>query len=130
MEDKPEIDRKQIWQDIIAFIETRFGKRPDLDALLFIIGMRELGHLKESNFKKDDKVSLMHIATCKILSYSDHYELVGTDDDGWPHWKLKIHCQIWHFWNKKLIFANTSLNILSTNRFYEILIKLHRYYRP
>ena len=31
----------------------------------------------------------MHIATCKILSYSDHYELIGTDDDGWPHWKLK-----------------------------------------
>jgi hypothetical protein len=89
MEEKPDLDRKQIWLDIIAFIEKRFGKRPDLDALLFIIGMRELGHLKESNFKKDDKVSLMHIATCKILSYSDHYELVGTDDDGWPHWKLK-----------------------------------------
>ena len=51
MENKPELDRKQIWQDIIAFIETRFGKRPDLDALLFIIGMRELGNLNESNFK-------------------------------------------------------------------------------
>ena len=51
MEEKPDLDRKQIWQDIIAFIEKRFGKRPDLDALLFIIGMRELGHLKESNFK-------------------------------------------------------------------------------
>ncbi|MEZ4805650.1 MAG: hypothetical protein R2852_09250 [Bacteroidia bacterium] len=81
-------DRKQIWQDILKFMEDRFGKKPNMDAMLFIIGMRELGHLYETNFKKDDKVSLMHIATCKILSYSDHYQLVGTDKDGWPHWQL------------------------------------------
>lgn len=84
-----ETDRKQAWQDILAFMTKRFGKKPDMDALLFIIGMRELGHLNERNFKKDDKVSLMHIATCKVLSYSGHYELVGADEDGWPHWELK-----------------------------------------
>jgi hypothetical protein len=84
-----ERDRKQAWQDILDFMTKRFGKRPDMDALLFIIGMRELGHLNEKNFKKDDKVSLMHIATCKVLSYSGHYELVGSDEDGWPHWELK-----------------------------------------
>jgi len=84
-----EIDRKQTWQDILAFMTERFGKKPDMDAILFIIGMRELGHLNENNFKKDDKVSLMHIATCKVLSYSDHYELIGADADGWPHWELK-----------------------------------------
>jgi hypothetical protein len=89
MEINKETDRKQIWQDILAFMTERFGKKPDLDALLFIIGMRELGHLYENNFKKDDKVSLMHIATCKILSYSGHYELIGTDKDGWPHWELR-----------------------------------------
>jgi hypothetical protein len=84
-----EKDRKQIWQDILAFMTERFGKQPDMDALLFIIGMRELGMLSETNFKKDDKVSLMHIATCKVLSYSGHYELMGADKDGWPHWELK-----------------------------------------
>jgi hypothetical protein len=83
-----ELDRKQVWQDILKFMEDRFGKKPNMDAILFIIGMRELGHLYENNFKKDDKVSLMHIATCKLLSYSDHYQLVGTDKDGWPHWQL------------------------------------------
>ena len=84
-----EQDRQKIWQDILSFVQERFGKRPDMNALLFIIGMRELGHLKERNFKKDDKVSLMHIATCKILSYSGHYELMGMDEEGWPHWELK-----------------------------------------
>lgn len=84
-----EEDRQKIWQDILNFVQERFGKRPDMNALLFIIGMRELGRLQEKNFRKDDKVGLMHIATCKILSYSGHYELVGTDEDGWPHWELK-----------------------------------------
>lgn len=82
-------DRQKIWQDILNLVQERFGKRPDMNALLFIIGMRELGHLGEKNFRKDDKVSLMHIATCKILSYSGHYELVGMDEEGWPHWELK-----------------------------------------
>ena len=30
----------------------------------------------------------MHIAICKVLSYSGFYRLEGHDDDGWPHWKL------------------------------------------
>lgn len=81
-------DRLQIWQNILHFIRSRFGKKPDMDAILFIIGMRELGMISEKPFKKDDKVSLMHIATCKILSYSGHYKLTGTDQDGWPVWEL------------------------------------------
>ena len=32
----------------------------------------------------------MHIATCKILSYSGYYEHVGTDQNGWPAWKNVI----------------------------------------
>ncbi|NQW42108.1 MAG: hypothetical protein HQ463_01575 [Bacteroidetes bacterium] len=76
------------WKKIIAFVETNFNKKPDMNALLFLIGMRELGNIPENNFKKDDKVSLMHIAICKILSYSGHYELKGKDDEGWPHWEL------------------------------------------
>lgn len=89
MEINNDTDRKLIWQEILRFMTKRFGKQPDMDAMLFIIGMRELGHITEKNFKKDDKVALMHIATCKLLSYSGHYELIGTDKDGWPHWELK-----------------------------------------
>jgi hypothetical protein len=82
-------ERTALWHQILQFMTENFGKKPDMNAILFIIGMRELGFLDESNFKKDDKVSLMHIAMCKILSYSDHYELLGTDSEGWPHWELK-----------------------------------------
>ena len=39
-------------------------------------------------FTKEEKVDLMHIAVCKLLSQSGYYELEGIDQDGWPHWKL------------------------------------------
>jgi hypothetical protein len=38
----------------------------DLNAVLFLIGVQELGqHARE--FKKDEKVALMHIAICVVL---------------------------------------------------------------
>ncbi len=81
-------DETAIWKKITDFVEENFKKKPDMNAILFLIGMRELGHLTDNNFKKSEKVDLMHIAVCKILSYSGHYELEGADAEGWPHWKL------------------------------------------
>ncbi|MCK9480947.1 MAG: hypothetical protein M0R38_04185 [Bacteroidia bacterium] len=76
------------WGQLTDFIANRFDhKNPDLNAILFIIGIRELGTISDSNFSKDEKVMLLHIATCKILSYSGYYELEGIDSDGWPRWK-------------------------------------------
>lgn len=71
-------------------IETRFsnltGKKPDLNGMLFLIGVQELGKGIKS-FSKEEKQDLMHIAICKILSQSGFFELEGYDKDGWPHWK-------------------------------------------
>jgi len=74
------------WKEVISIIENRFGKKPDMNALLFIIGMRELGELREK-FSKEEKVKLMHIAVCRLFSISGYYELKGTDQKGWPHWE-------------------------------------------
>lgn len=75
------------WQQIIQKIQKDFNKTPDVNAILFLIGMREYG-LPKAKFTKEEKVSLMHIAVCRLLSKSGYYELEGHDDDGWPHWKL------------------------------------------
>jgi hypothetical protein len=77
------------WKAIMAYFHDQFGKKPDLNAILFIIGMREWGSLQEEHFSKEDKVMLFHIAVCKILSYSGYYSLEGRDLDGWPVWKLQ-----------------------------------------
>ena len=60
-------------------------KTKDLNSTLFLIGVQELGiGLRTSQEEKQD---LMHIAICKVLSYSDYYELKGLDEQGWPHWQ-------------------------------------------
>ena len=60
---------------------------PDLNTVLFLIGMQELGRWKKG-FSKEEKQDLMHIAICKVLSLAGYYELEGLDEQGWPHWKL------------------------------------------
>ena len=60
---------------------------PDLNAILFLIGIQELGQLKE-NFTKEEKQDLMHIAVCRLLSEEGYYEFAGLDADGWPHYKM------------------------------------------
>ena len=74
------------WQKIRKFMNEQFGKDPDMNAMLFIIGLRELGSLK-SKFSKEEKVKLMHIAVCRLFSSSGYYRLEGLDENGWPHWK-------------------------------------------
>ncbi|MFY0600948.1 MAG: hypothetical protein JXR03_14835 [Cyclobacteriaceae bacterium] len=86
---KKDLDLEVNWQKLLRRLEAEIGKKPkDLNAVLFLIGVQELGR-GAKNFSKEEKQDLMHIATCKILSLSDFYELEGLDEEGWPHWKVK-----------------------------------------
>ncbi|MCB0688718.1 MAG: hypothetical protein KDC53_19400 [Saprospiraceae bacterium] len=60
-------------------------KLPDLQAILYLVGIQELGLLK-NRYTKEEKQDLMHIAVCKLLSFEGYYEFVGRDQDGWPHY--------------------------------------------
>jgi len=81
----PKSDIQEQFRQVQLRIYRQFKKNPDLDALLFLIGMRELGTVKEK-FTKEEKQDLMHIANCRLLSYEGYFELDGLDKDGWPHW--------------------------------------------
>lgn len=59
---------------------------PDLNAILFLIGIQELGRWKPV-FTKEEKQDLMHIAVCQLMSADGYYEFVGRDDEGWPHYQ-------------------------------------------
>lgn len=76
------------WDKVIKRLEAVFGKEPDLNAVLFLIGVQEYGKGAEY-FSKEQKQDLMHIGTCKVLSLSGYYELEGLDSDGWPIWHTK-----------------------------------------
>jgi hypothetical protein len=79
-------DLQQRWWDLEAELAERFGKKPDLETILFLIGIQEFGQLK-NKFTKEQKQDLMHIAVCSLLTQSGYYELEGKDSDGWPHFK-------------------------------------------
>jgi hypothetical protein len=82
-----ELSLDQKWDSLLSKLQEMVGKRPaDLDAVLFLIGVQELGQGVRT-FSKEQKQDLMHIATCKVLSYAGIYELEGLDQDGWPHWQ-------------------------------------------
>lgn len=76
------------WQQLEQQLTTRFGKTPNLEAILFLIGIQELGQDKKK-FTKEQKQDLMHVAVCTLLSQSGYYEPEGRDKDGWPHFKEK-----------------------------------------
>lgn len=77
---------KAKWYRIVFELKKSFGKKPDMNGILFLVGMRELGEVRE--FAKQEKMDLMHIATCKLLSYEGYYSFSHTDSEGWPHYNL------------------------------------------
>lgn len=86
---KKDLDSEIKWQNLLKNLEEIIGKKPgDLNSVLFLIGVQELGK-GVKQFTKEEKRDLMHIAICKVLSFSGFYELEGLDEAGWPHWKVK-----------------------------------------
>ena len=77
-------DLQTRWWNLEAKLVERFDKKPDLETILFLIGIQEFGGIKEK-FTKEQKQDLMHVAVCKVLSQSGYYILEGHDPDGWPH---------------------------------------------
>ncbi len=81
---------KENWEQVVSIISEKFadGDRLDLDAIIYLIGVQELG-VGAKKFKKDEKLNLMHIAICRLLEPYGYYEFDYFDDDGWPHYKTK-----------------------------------------
>lgn len=82
-----ELDLSTRWARFERQWQARFGKVPNLEGIIFLIGVRELGRTPQE-FEKEEKVDLMHIAICRLLSISGYYKLTHLDQDGWPHWEL------------------------------------------
>ena len=74
------------WLKLRIKLKERFRIKPDLDGVLFLIGVQELG-AGPQKFTKEQKQDLMHIAICTLLSRSGYYVLEGHDEQGWPHFR-------------------------------------------
>ena len=74
------------WWKLEEKLVERFGKKPDMEAILFLIGIQETGNV-QSKFTKEQKQDLMHVAVCTLLAQSGYYEVEKFDEEGWPHFK-------------------------------------------
>ena len=79
---------KERWDLVVEKLSIQFadGDRLDLDSIIYLIGVQELGQIHR-DYKKDHKLDLMHIAICRLLEPFGYYEFEFYDVDGWPHYK-------------------------------------------
>ena len=75
------------WAQVEKMVEERFNEKLDAQTILFVIGLQELG-MGMKVYKKEEKLDIIHIGVCTVLSPYGYYKLIGNDDDGWPHFKI------------------------------------------
>lgn len=77
------------WLRVRHYVKDNLDRTvlPDLQAVLFLIGIQELGNTGVE-FTKEEKQDLMHVAVCTLFSEDGYYEFEGRDQDGWPHFKV------------------------------------------
>lgn len=74
------------WEEMKQKIESRIGKRPkDLNAVLYLIGIQELGRIKR--FEKEEKQDLINLGLTTILSLGGFFKFSHLDEEGWPHYE-------------------------------------------
>ena len=81
--DKPSLNKQ--WHSLrMSFLET-LGKKPDINAFLFIIGIEQCGIIKDA-FSKEEKQDLIHVAVAGFLCKDGYFSYEGKDASGWPHY--------------------------------------------
>ena len=85
-----DIQLKERWQELVEKLSDQFadGDLLELDAIIYLVGIQELGQYHKQ-YKKDDKIDLMHIAICRLLEPYGYYEFSHFDEDSWPHYTIK-----------------------------------------
>ena len=72
------------WGKVESFVEKRFGEPMLIQEIVFVIGLQELG-MNFQTYSKEQKIDIMHIGVCSILTPFGYYKFEGLDQDGWPH---------------------------------------------
>lgn len=72
------------WEVLEQWLAARFGKTPDIEGILFLVGIQARGRGFEPELEKDAKQSLIMEGTYHAFAALGIYEHVGMEADG--HW--------------------------------------------
>ncbi|MFM7565551.1 MAG: hypothetical protein ACKO4K_02270 [Flavobacteriales bacterium] len=75
------------FQKLTEILKPTFEMDLDLTALIYLIGVNEVGFGFKS-YNKQEKMDLMHVAICTLLSPAGYYAFSHRDEQNWPHFTL------------------------------------------
>ncbi len=81
-----DIDINIEWVKVQLMVRKKFDEVLDVQSILFIIGLQELG-MNFQELKKEQKLDVIHIGVCSVLLPFGYYKKLGLDNEGWPHFK-------------------------------------------
>ena len=79
-------DLEKKWKKLVNKLEKQFNDEMSLKGILYLIGIQEL-NFGVKRFSREEKINVLHVATCKLLSEYGYYKFDSIDKDGWPHYK-------------------------------------------
>ena len=82
--ESPDADLAERWTRLQRWVQRRFGKDPDLEGILFLIGMQELGKGFIPDLDKKRKEQIVWEGTYNALAALGYYERAGLETNG--HW--------------------------------------------
>ncbi|MGY8951996.1 MAG: hypothetical protein ACKVJP_01355 [Flavobacteriales bacterium] len=100
------------WNEALKKLEPVFGGDIDLQGALFIIGIQELGK-GPRKFNKRQKLEVIHIAVCRLLSDYGFYEFKGYDEDSWPHYERTTRLPKLEGKNQEKLMKEAIINYLN-----------------
>ena len=111
---------KERWDLLVQKLSDQFsqGEDLDLDAIIYLIGVQELGKFN-TTYKKDEKINLMHIAICRLLEPYGYYEFDYFDNDGWPHYNVKAELPPLKAGEQSVLMKEAIVNYFLENGFLE-----------
>lgn len=81
------MDKKEgEWEGLCRKISDMFGVEANLNGILFLVGVREKG-LVLKHFSKEEKLDLINLGCCRLLSIQNYCFYHGADETGWPVWE-------------------------------------------
>lgn len=106
------------FQKVKDHLEAKFGEGMDMQAILFLIGVNELGHGYKA-FTKQEKTELLHIAICTLLEPYGYYTYEGNDEDNWPHFKLEKKLPPLSHQEQQYILKEAMIEYFTVNGYYQ-----------
>ncbi|MFC4816196.1 MULTISPECIES: hypothetical protein [unclassified Flavobacterium] len=115
-----DIQLKERWDFLVQKLSDQFsqGEDLDLDAIIYLIGVQELGKFN-TIYKKDEKINLMHIAICRLLEPYGYYEFEYFDNEGWPHYIVKAELPPLKAGEQSVLMKEAIVNYFLENGFIE-----------